>query len=109
MSNAIVITLPHNLGVAEAKRRITQRMEELRRDYIDKIGYSEANWEGDTAKLRVVVFGQTVAAQIAVMSDTMRIEVQLPWILAGLTNRIQGFLKSNAEETLRIGHTPTKT
>jgi Putative polyhydroxyalkanoic acid system protein (PHA_gran_rgn) len=108
MSNSIVITVPHNLGAEEAKQRIVERLERLRRDYVDRLGYSEMNWSGDTADLRVVAFGQTVTGKICVMSDSLRVEVQLPWILAALTNKIQGVLKSNAEESLRIGHTPPK-
>jgi hypothetical protein len=110
MSNSIVITLPHRLGAEEAKRRITRGIELLRRDYIEKLAYSEVNWNGDdTANLRVVAFGQTATAQLYVMNDAVRIEVQLPWILAALTGKIQGVLKSSAEESLRIGHAPPKT
>ena len=109
MSNSIVITVPHRLGSEEAKKRISERIELLRRDYIDKLAYSEANWNGDTANLRVVAFGQTATAQLYVMNDGVRIEVQLPWILAALTGKIQGVLKTNAEELLRIGYTPPKT
>jgi putative polyhydroxyalkanoate system protein len=108
MSNAIVITLPHRLGTAEAKRRISEGMEVLRRDYLDKVAHSEASWNGDTADVRVVALGQAVTGKIYVMSDSLRIEVQLPWFLAALTGRIQSVLKNNAEETLRIGHTPPK-
>jgi hypothetical protein len=50
----------------------------------------------------------TATAQVYVLDDALRIEVQLPWILAALTGKIQGILKSNAEESLRIGHTPPK-
>ena len=80
MSNSIVITLPHRLGAEEAKRRIAGGIELLRRNYLDKLAYSEANWNGDTANLRVVAFGQTATAQVYVMNDALRIEVQLPWI-----------------------------
>jgi hypothetical protein len=108
MSNSIVITVPHNLGAEEAKSRIAKQLEHLRRDYIDKLAYSEANWNGNTADLRVVAFGQTATGKICVISDSLRIEVQLPWILAALTGKIQGVLKSNAEESLQIGHSPPK-
>jgi hypothetical protein len=108
MSNSIVITVPHNLGAEEAKRRIAKHLEHLRRDYIDKLAYSEANWNGNTADLRVVAFGQTATGKICVMSDSLLIEVQLPWILGALTGKIQGVLKSNAEESLRIGHSSSK-
>ncbi|MGH6840835.1 MAG: polyhydroxyalkanoic acid system family protein [Methylocella sp.] len=109
MSNSIVITVPHRVGAEEAKRRIAGGIEILRRDYIDKLAHSEANWNGDTANLRVVAFGQTATAQVYVMNDAVRIEVQLPWILAALTSKIQGVLTTNAEQSLRIGHTPPKT
>src|ERR1700730_5666055 len=107
MSNSIIITVPHRLGAEEAKKRIAERIELLRRDYIDKRAYSEPNWNGGTANLRVVVFGQTATAHLYVMNDALRVEVQLPWILAALTGKIQGVLKSNAEDSLRIG--PPKT
>ncbi|QBR72392.1 hypothetical protein CU048_15120 [Beijerinckiaceae bacterium] len=106
MSNSIVITVPHRLGAEEAKKRIAERIEVLRRDYIDKLAYSEAKWNGDKADLRVVAFGQTATGKLDVMNDSLRIEVQLPWILASLAGKIQGILKSNAEDSLRIGHTP---
>src|ERR1700730_12530407 len=108
MSNSIVVTVPHNLGAEEAKRRIAEQLEHLRRDYIDKLAYSEANWTGTTADLRVVAFGQTVTGKVCVMRDSLRIEVQLPGILAALTCKIQGVFKCNAEESLRIGHSPPK-
>ena len=109
MSNSIVITLPHRLGAEEAKRRIAGGIELLRRYYIDKLAYSEANWNGDTANLRVAAFGQTATAQLYVMNDALRIDVQLPSIVAAFTGKIRGVLKTNAEESLRIGHTPPKT
>jgi hypothetical protein len=34
MSNSIVVTVPHNLGAEEAKRRIAEQLEHLRRDYM---------------------------------------------------------------------------
>ena len=108
MSNSIVITVPHRLGAKEAKRRIVEQIELLRGNYIAKLAYSEANWNGGTANLRVVAFGQTATAQLYVMNDALRIEVQLPWILVALTGKIQNVLKTNAEESLRIGHTPPK-
>lgn len=108
MSKSIVVTLPHNLGAEAAKTRIAERIDLLRRDYVDKLAYSEINWTGDRADLRVVAFGQTTTAQLDVMADALRIEVQLPWILAALSGKIQGVLTSNAQDSLKIGHTPPR-
>jgi hypothetical protein len=109
MSKSIVVTVPHRLGAEEAKRRISEKIDALRRDYVDKLAYSEVNWTGGRADLRVVALGQTTIGQLDVMPDSLRIEVRLPWILASLSSRIQGVLTSNAQDSLQIGHTPPKT
>ncbi len=108
MQKSIVITVPHNLGADAAKKRICERIEVLRSAYLDKLAYTEINWTGDKADVRVVALGQSVTAQIDVMPESLRIEVQLPWLVATLGNKIQGVLANNAKESLRIGYTPPK-
>jgi hypothetical protein len=104
MSKSIIITLPHDLGTQEAKRRIATGLDRLRHDYVDKVASSEATWSGDHADLRIVILGQTINAHLEVMSDIVRIEVHLPWLLATLGSKIQGILTANARDALRIGH-----
>lgn len=108
MSKSIIITLPHDLGTQEAKRRIAAGLDRLRQDYVDKLAHSEAVWSGDRADLRIVALGQTVNAELEVMAETVRIEVHLPWLLAALGTKIQGILTANAKDSLRIGHEPKK-
>lgn len=108
MSKSIIIIVPHALGREAAKKRISERIDVLRTAYIDKLGYSEIDWAGDQANLRVVAFSQTVTAQIDVMPDSLRIEAQLPWLLASLASKIQGVLTANATDSLKIGYTPPK-
>jgi hypothetical protein len=108
MPQSIVVTVPHSLGVDAAKRRIAERVDQLRTAYLDKLAQSEIKWTGDRADLRIVALGQSMTAQIDVMPDSVRIEVQLPWLLAALGDRAKGFLTSNAKDSLQIGHTPPK-
>lgn len=109
MSKSIVVTLPHTLGVETAKKRIMERIDALRAAYVDKVARSEVRWTDNRADLRVEALGQTATAQILVLSDSLRIEVQLPWVLSALSGKVQDLLASNAEESLRIGHTPPKS
>jgi len=97
--------LPHTLGVAEAKRRVQDQIERLRTEYVDKIGQSQINWTGDQARIDVSALGQAASATIDVLPDSLRIEVQLPWVLAALSSKVQGFLTSNASNALRLTHT----
>ena len=105
MAKSIVVTFPHEFGVAEAKRRISEQMEVAKKAYIDKIGRSEMVWVGDVAHLRVAALGQTTTAEIDVKAAEIRVEVHLPWLLAALATKIEGALKSNAKDALRIGTT----
>lgn len=108
MSNKIVVTVPHNLGVENAKQRLAERLTKLQRDYVDKVAHSEVTWSGDVANIQVKALGQTASAQITVLADMARVEVQLPWLLAALSGRVQQMIQHNADDVLKIGHTPKK-
>jgi hypothetical protein len=103
MASTITITVPHDLGVDVAKKRLAERMEALRREYVDKIAKSEVNWSGDVATVHVAALGQNATAQITVLANLVRIEVHLPWLLATLAGRVQNVLAHNASDVLRIG------
>ena len=103
MSRSIVMTFPHELSVAEAKQRISERFDLLKREYVDKIGRADIAWVSDTAHLKVGALGQTATAEIDVKPAEIRIEVHLPWLLAAMANKVEGLLKANAKDTLRIG------
>lgn len=103
MANTITITVPHNLGVEAAKRRLAERLEKLQRDYVDKVARSDVSWSGDVAMVHVAALGQTASAQVTVLADMVRVEVQLPWLLASLAGKVQNLISQNATEALRIG------
>jgi hypothetical protein len=103
MANTITVTVPHNLGVEAAKKRLAGRIETLQREYVDKLAHSEVSWTGDVAAIRVTALGQTATAQMTVLPDAVRIEAHLPWLLAALSGKLQGFISQNANDVLRIG------
>jgi hypothetical protein len=103
MSNKITVTVPHTLGVETAKKRLDERIGMLQRDYVDKIAHSEVSWSGDVATIKVAALGQTATAQITVLQDMARVEIQLPWLLAALSGKVQDVVSRNANEVLRIG------
>ncbi len=106
MSNAITVTVPHNLGVEAAKTRISEQLTKMQREYVDKVAHSDVSWAGDVASVRVAALGQTATAQITVLKDLLRIDIQLPWLLAALSGKLQQVISRNADEALRIGHAP---
>lgn len=108
MSKPLTITLSHTLGTAEAKRRIEERLALLRKEYVDKIGHSEVVWIGDKANIKVSALGQQATAILEIFPELISIEIQLPWLLSALSNKIQGVLTTNAKESLKLTHTSAK-
>lgn len=105
MTNAITITVPHKLGVEAAKKQLSERMAALQREYVDKLATSEVSWSGDVATVRIAALGQNVTGHITVLTDMVRIEVKLPWLLATLAGPVQNVLARNANDALRITKT----
>ena len=105
MSRSITMSFPHELSVPEAKKRISERFDLLKTQYIDKVGRAELAWVGDVAHLRASAIGQTATAQIEVQPANIRVEIHLPWLLAAMASKVEGLLASNAKDTLRIGTT----
>lgn len=103
MSNTITLTVPHTLGVEEAKRRIAARLAKLQHDYVNKIGSSDVAWNGDVALIKVSALGQKATAQVSVLASSVRVDIELPWVLSALSGKIQQFVTHNADDVLRIG------
>jgi hypothetical protein len=109
MSKSIVITVPHYLGVEEARRRVATEVDQLRSEYVNKFAYSEVDWAADTANIRVVALAQEVKARIDVMADSVRIEIILPWLLAKLAAPLQDKLAATTKDALSLGYSPKKS
>ena len=103
MAKPLIITIPHSLGAAEAKRRISEGIEHLRQQHAAQITRADVEWQGDRAELKVGALGQTTNARVDVSEDALRIEVDLPWLLQKLAGPLEAFLARTGAETLKIG------
>jgi hypothetical protein len=102
MARSIVVLLPHELGAAEAHRRIAEGLGRLQQTFAGK-ATSDVQWAGNRADIKVGALGQNVTAQLDVEPAQVRLEVQLPWLLAALANKIQPYLEKSGADMLRIG------
>ncbi len=93
MSKPVVVTIPHQLGKEEAMRRLQGGIGRLRSQFGDKLGAIEDTWTGDHADFRVSVLGQTVTGALDVRDAEVRVEVQLPWMLAMVAEKAKGLIQ----------------
>lgn len=96
MPNPVVVTIPHRLGKEEAKRRIQRQLGEIRSRVAPYVSSLQDDWIGDCLVLRAVALGQAVTAQIDVLEDFLRIEVDLPGILGWIGGMV-------ADQVRRVG------
>jgi putative polyhydroxyalkanoate system protein len=93
MSQSITVTIPHQLGVAEARRRIDQGFADLARRMGLMPGSVERSWQGDTLIFALTSFGQGLSGKVAVTDTQATVEVLLPGFLAMLAGRVKGTLQ----------------
>jgi hypothetical protein len=65
----------------------------LKSQFGDKIASIDETWNGDRMEFRVGAMGQTINGHLDVMEDQVRVEVQLPWILAMIAEKAKTFIQ----------------
>lgn len=92
MSAPIIVDLPHQLGAAEAKRRIAGNLGGLAGKLPAGASVSSA-WEGDRLTLDVGALGQRIDARLDVQDKLVRVTVLLPPTLAFFGAAIEAGLR----------------
>ena len=99
MTTPIQVDLPHQLGAAEAKRRIEGGIGRLR-DFIPGGAEVRSAWTGDRLGLQINAMGQEVNAQIEVRDTHVRVELLLPPALAFFGKAIEAALRRKGGDLL---------
>ena len=99
MSETVSIDVPHQLGAAEAKRRVQANLGALGGKLPAGATMSPA-WEGDRLRLDIGVLGQQALAMLDILDDRIRIQVQLPPALAFFRQAIEAGLRQSGAALL---------
>lgn len=93
MRETISVSIPHHLGKDEALRRIKDGVVEARTKFASVLSVRQADWSGDTLAFNVSAVAQQVAGTIQVAESHVKLDVELPWILAKLAKVIAPAIK----------------
>lgn len=88
MRKTITISLPHNLSQAEARERLQAGVKQLHANHIAKVSHFEETWTGDHMDFKLHAMGQHMAGRLDIHPQEVRLEVDLPWMLALLAGRM---------------------
>lgn len=114
----IVVTIPHNLGKAEARRRVTEGFGQMREQLTSSMAGQggsgggllggamrsmfsfQDRWNGDRLEFEGGGLGQKVTGRIDVGDESVVMQVDLPEMLAALADRVMGQLQQQGKKLL---------
>ena len=94
MTKPLIVSIPHSLSKPEATRRLQAGVSQMKTQFSGQIASFDEQWSSDRMSFRVGMMGQTVTGHLDVMDDAVRVEVQLPWILAMVAEKAKGFIQN---------------
>ncbi|MCA9239661.1 MAG: polyhydroxyalkanoic acid system family protein [Planctomycetales bacterium] len=104
MARPVTVSVPHQLGRAGARRRIEEGFGRLQQQMTGGMGAVLAwqhRWDGDRLHFESGgMLGQKLTGRLDVADDAVRIEIDLPEVLAALADRIAGKLKDTGQKLL---------
>lgn len=88
MSKPLIVSIPHRLGRDEAVRRLKSGLGHVRTHFGAHLKILEESWVDQHLTFRVSALGQVADGNLDVADDHVRLEVQLPWLLARMVETI---------------------
>lgn len=89
MNKTLTVSIPHRLSQDQARARLQNGIADLKQRFSGNLANVEETWSGNTMNFRFTVMGQAVTGKVDVLADVVRLEVDLPWMLAMLAERIR--------------------
>lgn len=99
-NKTVTVTIPHRLGAVEARRRLQQGITQLRTQYAGQVASIEERWEADHMEFQAGLLGQTLTGRLDVQAESVRVELDLPWMLAVLAEKIRGEVEQRGRKLL---------
>jgi hypothetical protein len=97
MSKPVSISIPHKLGVAEARKRIDEGFDRFGREIGGAMARIYRDWAGDRLNFTAHIMGQAMTGRLDVLAEAVAIEVDLPDMLAALANTVKGRLQKQGQ------------
>ncbi len=92
MPTPVTVTIPHKLGKSEARARVASGFDQLK-GQLSMLGNFQQQWDQDRLNFSARSMGQTIRGLIEVGDSDVRIEVELPMLLAGMAETVAGQLR----------------
>ena len=93
MATPITVTIPHQLGRVEARRRIETGFAKIVHALPGGAGPHSERWDDDRLTFSVAPMGQIVCGVVTVLDAEVTIEIELPGVLGLIAGGLKGRLQ----------------
>ena len=93
MATPITVNIPHQLGRAEARRRIETGFAKMIHMLPGGAGHCSERWDGDRLVFSVAALAQTVAGVVDVGDAAVTMEIQLPGVFGLIASGVRARLQ----------------
>lgn len=103
MSVPITVTIPHKLGKAEARRRLEEGFGSIQQQMTGGLKGMlsfHQRWEQDRLCFEGGTLGQKLTGSIEIAEDAVRIQLDVPELLAALADRMKTALQKQTGKLL---------
>ena len=100
MAKTITLSIPHRLTQDEARTRIVSGLAELREKHSSHLGNVQENWNGNRTDFRVTAVGQAISGRVDVLADSVKVDIDLPWLVAMMAEKFRPRIEAEARKML---------
>jgi len=94
------VTVPHELGQEAALARVTNFLEEVRRDHADRVSDVRGEWKGNALEFAFTASGIPVSGNLAVEDQAVRVSGPLSFMAAMFRGRIEQTIREELQKLL---------
>lgn len=97
MTRPVHINIPHELGAAEARKRIEEGFGRIEQQFGGGMAQVSKSWDGDRMSFAAKVMGQSITGRLDVQEKQVAMEIDLPTFLALMADKITGRVKKEGQ------------
>src|SRR5262245_11593093 len=104
MSKPLTITIQHELGKAEARRRLAESFGSIRQQLAGgmiSLAAIDETWDGDRMRFEAKALGQRIRGHLDVGESAVIVQIELPRLLGRLASLITRRVKDEGQLLLK--------
>ncbi len=94
------VSVPHNLGQDEARKRIDNFLAELKKQFGTQVSDVNESWSGNKGSFALKAMGMSLDGNITVNENNVTVDGSLPMMATPFKGTIESTIRENLQKVL---------